>query len=115
MMTKEEEERYFQNHPSSGLKVKWETITNTTNRLKVPGGWVYTECNYGLCFVPESKDTLAEIRPSIAAKPKEDALRYGLNLIKILKEQLGHTSDTALPGEVDTFEHLAKQALEDAK
>ena len=42
---------------------------------------------------------------------KEDALRYGLELVKLLKEQLGHSSDTALPGEIDEFERLAIQAL----
>ncbi len=46
---------------------------------------------------------------------KEDALRYGLELVKLLKEQLGHSSDTALPGEIDEFERLAKQALTDTK
>jgi len=42
---------------------------------------------------------------------KDSALRRGLELVKLLKEQLGHSSETALPAEIDDFEISAKEAL----
>jgi hypothetical protein len=35
------------------IPVGWEEVNRITNRLAVPGGWIYEVRNAGVVFVPE--------------------------------------------------------------
>jgi hypothetical protein len=48
------------------IPVGWEEVNRITNRLAVPGGWIYEVRNAGVVFVPEPQ-SLAPVDPSRVA------------------------------------------------
>jgi hypothetical protein len=56
------------------IPVGWEEVNRITNRLAVPGGWVYEVRNAGVVFVPEPAESDAS-----ADKPAQVAVPAVLN------------------------------------
>jgi hypothetical protein len=52
------------------IPVGWEEVNRITNRLAVPGGWIYEVRNAGIVFVPDPTKLVAELDNRDAEEPE---------------------------------------------
>jgi hypothetical protein len=70
-------------------RAKWEVVATGTDRLEVPGGWVYRTVKRGAgaatCFVPRES---ADPRKLSALQRSARELKQKLEQLKVLLDQL---------------------------
>jgi hypothetical protein len=91
---------------SRAVRAEWEVVAEGTDRLTVPGGWIYRTARRGAasttCFVPEESADAARMS---ALQHSARELKQKLEQLKLLLDQLSASRTLGGPSTRSTKVH----------